>query len=628
MKFRDDIQALRGWAVGLVLLDHVRIGPFGQGWLGVDIFFVISGFLITGIIARGLQSGDFSFAQFYFRRAKRLLPAAYVTVLLTSVGAVWFLTSLEMKDLTSQVFGALTWTINFVLYYQTDYFANSAEFKPLLHMWSLAVEEQFYLIVPALLFFTPQRFWKAVFAAVLIASLVLCIYWTRANPPAAFYMLPSRAWELAIGGLGALMLDRWAMAARIAFWPALVALIAVPIWSTGYPHPGLDALIVCVATLVVILAKSETFGRATAAVGLTKLGDVSYSLYLVHWPVMAFINNAFIGPVPIQARAIGLALSVVLAWLLYVSIERPIHRSERVRLSPRVVSFFACATVAIAALQVGLGRSSSNSFAFLRRPNVGLSETCAKDPLTNPECRTGEHPKVLVWGDSYAMALVSGVVENTKLPVAQATLSACPPIKGMAIHRPERESPSDWAKFCIGFNENVLNALSSSEEITTVVLASPWRSYDKVDVWTGTAENPSQQKTSVPRAIEGLKHTVQILRDYGKKVIVVGPPPTTSDRTDTSACIERLFLGKITMGNNCSTDKALTVGGNVQPTEFLSALKGMDGVSTVSLYDVMCDEQSCLAQVDGLPLYRDGGHLSYEGSRIVVGRSELPLLLH
>ena len=148
---RTDIQALRGIAVGVVLLDHFKIGPFHQGYLGVDIFFVISGFLITRILVREIDAGTFSFADFYSRRAKRILPAAYAVILLTSIASAWLLDSIEMASLTKQVWGAVTYTINFVLWSQVGYFDVSAGLKPLLHLWSLAVEEQFYILFPMLL---------------------------------------------------------------------------------------------------------------------------------------------------------------------------------------------------------------------------------------------------------------------------------------------------------------------------------------------------------------------------------------------------------------------------------------------------------------------------------------------
>jgi peptidoglycan/LPS O-acetylase OafA/YrhL len=156
---RTDIQALRGFAVLVVLLYHARLGPTKGGYLGVDVFFVISGFLITGLIARSLDSGSFSFFGFYYRRAKRLLPAAYVTFFVTALLAPVFLTEIELNEFKRQLIAAVLLVGNIELWQQTGYFDGGAESKPLLHVWSLAVEEQFYMILPAALFLLPRKMW-------------------------------------------------------------------------------------------------------------------------------------------------------------------------------------------------------------------------------------------------------------------------------------------------------------------------------------------------------------------------------------------------------------------------------------------------------------------------------------
>ena len=207
---RIDIQALRGLAVLLVVFYHARLGPPVAGYLGVDIFFVISGFLITGLVRKSIERGDFSFTQFYFRRAKRLLPAAYVTFLVTVLCAPVILGSEELNDLVAQVVGAVTFTANIVLWQQAGYFEGPAELKPLLHVWSLSIEEQYYFLLPASLVLIPRRFWLPAAIATAALSLALCIvggYW---KPIATFYLLPTRAWELAIGSIGALVIHRHA----------------------------------------------------------------------------------------------------------------------------------------------------------------------------------------------------------------------------------------------------------------------------------------------------------------------------------------------------------------------------------------------------------------------------------
>lgn len=240
--FRVDIQALRGLAILLVVVYHAELlASLKAGYLGVDIFFVVSGYLITGIVTKGLQDGSFSFSGFYFRRAKRLLPAAYVTFLATTLLSIAFLTTPALRDYLWQLVGAVTFTGNMVLWTQTGYFAPAAELKPLLHVWSLSIEEQYYLLLPAVLVLTPRRFWTPGVWVVLLISLALCLGLVAAKPGATFYLLPTRAWELALGSLGVLVLhERQSPYLRALFWPALAALLLVPFFPTGAPHPGWD----------------------------------------------------------------------------------------------------------------------------------------------------------------------------------------------------------------------------------------------------------------------------------------------------------------------------------------------------------------------------------------------------
>ncbi|MFO1199116.1 MAG: acyltransferase family protein, partial [Burkholderiaceae bacterium] len=439
---RTDIQALRGLAVLLVLFDHAKIGPFEAGYLGVDVFFVISGYLITGMVRDGLADGTFGFASFYFRRAKRLLPAAYVTFAVTAAIAPFVLTVTENWEFRRQLAGAVTFTGNVVLWMQTGYFEGAAELKPLLHVWSLSIEEQYYLLLPASMALVPRRFWRAGAAAILAGSLALCLAVLPFEPSAAFYLLPTRTWELAVGSVAALGMFEGTKARAVVerlFVPGLIALALLPCVPLGLPHPGAAAMIVCAATLVVVLRKHPACEASLACRGLAFFGDFSYSLYLVHWPIFAFLNCAYVGEPARLPRVVAMVLAILVALVLYRTVELPVRRSS-VRISWRSVAAIvsgSCALIAVPVL-AAKGRAPDTSYEAVRRINYGFDEACeftSDEFVPSLKCANSTRPEVLVWGDSYAMHLVPGIVSVTGTGIVQATRSYCGPLARI-FHRP------------------------------------------------------------------------------------------------------------------------------------------------------------------------------------------------
>jgi peptidoglycan/LPS O-acetylase OafA/YrhL len=637
--FRTDIQALRGLAILLVVLHHSKlVNGLVAGYLGVDIFFVVSGYLITGVVVKGIKQGTFTFSGFYFRRAKRLLPAAYVTFLATTLLSPLFLTRPEMRDFAWQLFGAVTFTGNIALWMQTGYFEGAAELKPLLHVWSLSIEEQYYLLLPAALVFTLPRFWRAGTLAVLAGSLALCLLLVSVKPGATFYLLPTRAWELALGSLGVLALDggRGLWLARL-FWPALAVLVMVPFFPTGGPHPGLDALIVCTATLIVILRRHPLLERSHPVRGLAGLGDMSYSLYLVHWPLLALAANAWVSPVPGAVR-IGLVFAaLVLSYALFRWVERPARRAEIPfnRKSLMMALGTSAGVVLTGFLVYHAGAEGGRvDYAYVRRVNHGLSLACDFGDRFEPksDCQDSDAPRILVWGDSFAMHLVEGIAAAPGSGLVQATKSACGPFMGISSFSADGLYNRKWAEGCLSFNQSVLEYLANAASVEVVVLSGtfsqPLAGNRLIATVGGSASGSravrTEQKGGENIGVDSLRATIAAVRALGKRVVLIAPPPTSG--FNIGRCLELKANGRAIVGADnpsCSISKTRYYTFQADVLALLDRVAVEADVPVIRLDDFLCQGEACAAEMDGTFIYRDGGHLSYDGSRLLGQRMGL-----
>jgi peptidoglycan/LPS O-acetylase OafA/YrhL len=636
---REDIQALRGVAVLLVLLFHAQLGGLNAGYLGVDVFFVLSGYLIIGLLARRLDEGCFSFADFYLNRAKRLLPAAYVVYGVTAVAACWLLSDSEFSRLLHTLWGALTFSANVTLWLGTSYFAEAAKLNALLHVWSLSVEEQFYLVMPLALFLTPRKYRLSLVVLGGLASLGLCFFFAPKSPVAAFYLLPTRAWELAIGGAIALIEARrgailpvGAKSLAINFVAGRglgVLALAVLVMTTAFApgslldsrHPGLDALLVCVATGALLVARPPLLARGAISWPLARLGDMSYSLYLVHWPLFALATNAYLGLTPpLETRLMLLAVALVLAYLLFRFVEEPIHRLPLGKARIRSALTVAAATAAVALLAVGIkaSRVSPKNYAELLRPNFGLSDQCDFAERFQPfdACKTKDSPSLLVWGDSFAMHLVPALKPSAESGLVQATMSLCAPVLDLAQFDPHLGVYEKWAMRCMRFNDSVLEYLARTPSIRVVVLSSVFTQFYEADARGLIAKDHEIYSRPFSKADfpDALRETIRKIRALGKQVVVYGPTPSAG--ADTALCLIRRELGLLTAGpyRNCEMPSRAAIAYRAPITEDLKQVSKLSGATFEDLVGLLCRNDMCRTSVGDTWLFRDGGHFSVEGS--------------
>ncbi len=629
---QKDIQCLRGWAVLVVVLEHANIGPFYYGYLGVDIFFVVSGFLITRGIIQQIRDGDFSWPSFIERRAWRLFPAAYVVIASTALIGLWILPLSDFLELRSQIVGALTYTTNMVLWSQTGYFDADSLTKPLLHMWSLAIEEQFYLLFPLCLIILPKKHWLWFVAMLAFASLLFCFVIVRIDSDFAFYMLPARAWELLIGSVLALVWRNTNLVTpKWLLFASVLTLAILPVAATGLPHPSVDALVVCLATSAVIMARQTEWEPRTLLKPLSRLGDISYSVYLVHWPAFVFLHSATFGNAGAVERAIVLVVSMLLAALLYLWVERRFRERWKRQLDWRVVTSFVFVTITIAGLPFVI--TPNRDVPIERRPNIGLSAKCAN--LFASECRTDNPPQIAIWGDSFAMQLVSGVAKELmgggrSIGVQQITMSSCAPIKDLVVVREDVEAPRAWADICATFNQNALEYLLSSDTIETVVLsgAFTWALDEERRLFNYAANPPHEIPAGLEATSRGVSGLIHELEAVGLRTILVGPAPGDPDTGGN--CAERILAqdaGVVDEKTMCSRPVAEHRESQASVIAMLADIEARTGAKVVRLDEVLCDEV-CVSILDGVPVYRDAIHLTYSASEAVLTRAHIGRLLY
>ncbi|MEA2936099.1 MAG: hypothetical protein QOD74_2745, partial [Variibacter sp.] len=472
LTYRPDVDFLRAVAVISVIGFHWQLGLPG-GYVGVDIFFVISGYLITSLIAAEIGAGTFSFVQFYARRIRRILPALYAMLAILLIVSWFVLLPSDYINLFQETLATTGFVSNILFWLQAGYFERTANDRPLLHTWSLSVEEQFYIVFPLLLWFLlrkgPASSNRArnVLLAVTAASFALGLYQVMFHPTAAFFLAPGRIWELLLGALLALKAvpaprSRGARYAALGVGSALIV-IAVIIYRDGTPFPGINALLPCLGAALIIWA-GETGNEAAPDHLLLRsgaaIGRVSYSLYLWHWPAFVYAKVWFgeIGALTPIHKAIALALVVAFSVASYFWIELPIRRRQWLASRRALFAATGAATILLMA-PTALGLVAKGfperlaaealriaSYADYDHRSVYRSGTCflsaeqradAYD-VTHcwPEKGNGKEKMVLLWGDSHAAHYVPGLealFKGSSFRLAQATASACPPIFGVTI---------------------------------------------------------------------------------------------------------------------------------------------------------------------------------------------------
>jgi len=627
---RTDIQFMRGLAVLLVVCFHADISFFSYGYLGVDVFFVISGFLITGIILKDLYANTFSFSLFYLRRAKRLLPALYSTLFFTSFFCLFFLSSQQWSEYIDQLIGAITFSANMVLPTQIGYFDGNAESKPLLHIWSLSLEEQYYFFLPLVLFLIPAKLHLKMILLLAGLSLFWCMLWVS-NPEEqapilwrisdsnkldwAFYLLPTRAWELLVGSLCAwYMLNKPDInIPKKVKYLAFTAIIFASMIEIDSIHPRGDAFVVVLATALILLGKDNWLPKWFITRWIKIIGDSSYSIYLVHWPLFVFAYLGYVEQVPFVIKIVLIFASLGLGFLQYRYVETPFrlqqHRHVQINWKTIIIYSLGIIAIPIAAAQINLNSNEVN-YSKIRQANIGLSVHCTQrlaNAAPHKECYSGDNANIVVWGDSYAMHLIPGI-KTINPNIIQITKNACGPFIGLSH---TNGYSLEWAKKCIRFNNDAMNFILNSEQIKTVILSSSLHQY---------FNSVNKSYLLLNEEIEEMPHylidaaikTIKQLQASGKKVIFVSPPPRSG--FNIGECSERKARGLVTFKNSCDIKFSSYILHDHQSISFLDEVAAQTDIKIIRLDNYLCSKEICKSFINDTILYRDNGHLTITGS--------------
>lgn len=628
MKYRAEIDGLRALAILPVVAFHAGISRLPGGFTGVDVFFVISGFLITTIILADLGAGQdggngtgngtgrFSILEFYKRRILRILPALAVVLAAVVLLSWWLMLPIEFRATGKSVLATALFLSNVYFWKTSGYFATAAELKPLLHTWSLAVEEQFYVFFPLLLALVARlarRRIPLVIALLSALSFLACVIVTPRDPNSAFFLLPTRIWEL---GLGALIAAGAAprvtgAAFRAALAWAGVALIAlgVLILSEESAFPGWNALYpVLGAGLVIAYGAGTSAGRVLSARPLVHVGRISYSLYLWHWPVIVFAKMAHEGPLgPLDVAGV-IALSFLLADLSWRFVERPFRAADfRLMPAPRVVA----GGVACLGAFLGLGgliavtgahwrhyppevltlaaysdyeNSADYDYQFVSDPGCAVSGYTNGAHFDQDRCLklVPGKPNYLVLGDSHARALWRAIsLAYPEDNFINASISGCRPVMNAQGEAPCRE-----------LMNYIYDEFLEKNRLDGVILVGRWRVSD------------------FPMVAPSLER----LRTLTDRIVVFGPTVEYSGVFPLLLARERLNgVDGVTEAARDPSKKGLS--------DALGEIVRAEGINYIATYDAICPDGRCAETTEaGVPLQFDYGHLTLGGAELVIAR--------
>jgi peptidoglycan/LPS O-acetylase OafA/YrhL len=644
MQYRKDIDGLRAVAVLAVVLFHAKLQGFSGGFVGVDVFFVISGYLITGLIAQDWKAGRFSFATFYFRRIRRIVPALLCVYVACTLLALALMMPSDMAAFARSLASSATFVSNHYFYRLAGYFGGQSDLKPLLHTWSLSIEEQFYLVWP-LLFLVVAR-WRFAWLpyvvwAVGAISLVAAAVMVGEHKEEVFFLAPFRAWELLLGAALALSTWRPALPAWMTELGAgaglCMILASVLLLDESHDFPGLLAVPPCLGAALIILAGMErqpAVNRLLSTRPAAAIGLVSYSLYLWHWPLLSFARYHLDRPLDAVETGSILAASLAAAYLTYRYVEQPARHLTLVRM-PQVIGagILSLAAITLTGHLLAASRWTFNLDPEVRRLDAASTSrnlyrrSCSgpKNIFRDDEACTFGPPRssasydMAIFGDSHGdhyTPAMSVLAQQAGMSGRQITIGGCLALLGYY----EITAPFSKEAGCRTLREAMVKFVESNPRLQVAVLAHNWSSYTGEKIWQdegriyllGSKHDVRSPQRSLEVLRQSLEQTIDFFEAHGVHVVLLGEIPLFNH--DPIRCIAAAV--KQGLGAQSCRIPVSDVQGRIGAMNTLLAdlARRSKNVSFFSPVDTMCDQQWCRPVMDGVYMYRDRGHLNRVGA--------------
>jgi peptidoglycan/LPS O-acetylase OafA/YrhL len=646
LNYRKDIDGLRAISVLAVLLNHAGIALFSGGYIGVDVFFVISGYLITSIIAKEIQSNQFSLIRFYERRVRRILPALFVMVVFTFAACAILYDPEKFREFGKSVIATTLFSSNINFWMESGYFDAPSQLKPLLHTWSLAVEEQFYIIFPMFLFLVyryARKFLRPILAGTAILSFSFAVYITFQDSSTAFYLAHLRAWELLVGGMLALNFvpADWGKKYSNLIGLAGLALIALPIflYTESTTFPGLAALPPVLGAALILFSGTEGNSFVARFLGLPPLvfiGKISYSLYLWHWPCIILVKYYAIRSLtPLEMTAIIL-LTLMISTLSWRFVETPFRSKDL--FSTRRVFTFAAGSMTLMLIMGWIvfyrqGFPQREGFKVLAKDdkkNTWLFQECNINSVDNIKaiipCKVGKKsqtPSFMIVGDShvptYGKAIHYSAVRNDISGILTYA-NGCPTLLDMKRHPDIGGDVS-----CIEYPHMVLDYLKEHPEIHTVIIANRWTIWEKGELYKQEGGKRPYLTDALneapPNANEeylftlGMERTIKAIAQMGCSIVLVAPLPEIGYDVPSANFIASQTGRDVNQIIAPSLEEYWSR--NQETFAIIETFEKKYGLQIIEPWKLLCMEGKCRVAIDGVSLYRDDDHLSIFGSEII-----------